>query len=358
MTTLAEFAASHPNARSSATPSASLSAPGCPLPALSPIFSLLAFLFCTLQCALTSTVSLQGGFGYPAALNAAGQPVDPGYEVSIGTFVDGFDPAANPSDLAALLANWRPYGFTITREIFGSPGSFFFEHVNNDPFFAGKRIHLFLTRTKDLAAPRPDGSNVLDYGVFTSTAVRTDKTTEWSFPPVGPEIQPPSDLRQLNTSQIDSSLWGTLDSGSPTLAWKSGTSSEPTAWDDWVRSVFGENTDPSTIDPDAVTGSSGMKNFVAFALATNPVAPAAPAYETSTHSDGRIGIRFTRTKPDISGYLAEPEASTDLSDWTLPLEVSVTTEENSSTEDVEAYPLPGSAPDKAFFRIRVEPFQN
>jgi hypothetical protein len=312
-----------------------------------------------LLCAATvhaSTVSLQGGFGYPAALTAEGQPAEPGCQVAIGTFMDGFDPAAHASDLPALLAAWRPYGITTTREIFGTAGSFFIEHVNNDPFFAGKPIHLLLTRTSDFASPAPDGSNVTDYGIFTSTATPADKMNEWSFPPVGPDVQPPADLRQINSSQINSSLWGALDTGSPTLAWKTNSSTEPTAWNDWVHSVFGENTDPSTIDPDAVSGSSGLKNFVAFALATNPVTPAAPAYETSTHSDGRIGIRFTRTKPSLSGYLAQPQASTDLADWTLPLqEILTATDESSPTEDVEAYLPPGTAPEKAFFRIQVSP---
>ena len=355
MTIHAASAILKPNVRSSSIHPSVSSGPPRWMPATQR--SLLVFSLSLLLCASAhaSTVSLQGGFGYPAALDATGKPVDAGYEVAIGTFSDGFDPAANAADLPALLANWRPYGITTTREIFGTPGSFYFERVNNDPFFPGKRIYLLLTRTRDLASPAPDASNVTDYGIFTSLATPADLASTWTFPLVGPEVQPPADLRQLNTSQIDSSLFGAIDTGSPTLAWKTGTSTEPTAWDDWVRSVFGENTDPSTIDPDAVSGSSGLKNFVAFALATNPVAPAAPAYETSTHSDGRIGIRFTRTKPDISGYLAEPEASTDLSDWTLTLEVSVTTEENSSTEDVEAYPLPGSAPDKAFFRIQVKP---
>lgn len=305
--------------------------------------------------AFASTVSIQGGFGYPAALDASGNPVDAGYEVAIGTFEDGFDPAANAADLPALLAAWRPYGITTTREIFGTPGSFYFERVNNDPSFAGKRIYLLLTRTNNLASPAPDASNVTDYGIFTSLATPADSSSTWTFPAVGPEVQPPADLRQLNTSQIDSSLFGALDAGSPTLAWKTGTSTEPSAWDDWVRSVFGENADPSSIDPDAVSGSSGLKNFVAFALATNPVAPAAPAYETTTHpADGRIGIRFTRTKSEVSGYSAEPEASTDLSDWTLTLEKTITPE-TETTESVAAYLPIGSDQSKAFFRIQVQP---
>ena len=306
-----------------------------------------------------STVSIQGGFGYSPTLDATGQPIDPGYQVSIGTFADGFDPAANPSDLPALLAHWIPYGSTTTREIFGQPGSFYFSLTNNDAAFPRKRIHLLFTRTRDLAPPAPDASNVTDYGVFTSAATPADITAKWLFPEIGPDVQPPADLRQLNTDQIDTSLWGTLDSGSPTLAWISSSSQEPDAWQDWVRSVFGENADPATIDPLAVSGSTGLQNFVAFALATNPVSPTAPAFETATHrQDGRIGIRFTRTKPEFSGYLATPEASTDLADWTsLPLEEITTSEEGSPTEDVEAYLLPGTPPDKAFFRIRVEPAQ-
>jgi hypothetical protein len=332
-----------------------------PPPSVFRLSSISVFAFFVLyaaQTATASTVSIQGGFGYPAAIDATGQPVEAGYEVAIGTFPDGFVPADHAADLPALLAAWRPYGITTTREIFGTPGSFYLAHVNNDPFFAGKRIYLLLTRTNNHASPASDASNVTDYGVFTSLATPADSASTWTFPLVGPEVQPPADLRQLNTSQIDSSLFGALDTGSPTLAWKAGSSTDPSAWDNWVRSVFGENTDPSSIDPDAVTGSSGLKNFVAFALATNPVAPAAPAYETTTHpEDGRIGIRFTRKKAKVSGYTAEPEASTDLSDWTLALDKTIKPE-SDTTESITAYLPAGSTSDKAFFRIQVEPIQN
>lgn len=364
MTTQADFAASHPNARS-LSPRSTLFPVHRPRPRhriRTALQRLAVSIFSLLLCSAAihaSTVSIQGGFGYPAALDATGKPVDAGYEVAIGTFADGFDPAANAADLPALLAAWRPYGITTTREIFGTPGSFYFERVNRDPFFAGKRIYLFLTRTKNFASPAPDASNVTDYGVFTSLATPADLASTWTFPLVGPEVQPPADLRQLDTSQIDSSLFGALDTGSPTLAWKTGTSGESTAWDDWVRSVFEENTDPSSIDPDAVSGSSGLKNFVAFALATNPVAPATPAYETTTHADGRIGIRFTRTKPEVSGYTAEPQISTDLSVWELiPRQDQIVTPRTDTTEEVEAYLPAGAATDRAFFRIQVEPVRN
>ena len=299
--------------------------------------------------AQASTVVLQGGFGYPATNAATGGAIDPGFEVSVGAFDDGFDPTAAPSDLPALLAAWNEYAKTTTAVIDGVAGSFYLKHINNDPAFAGKKIHLFFTRTTDLASPAANGSNVTDYGVFTRSA-----DAAWTFPAVGPDILPPADLVQINTAQIDSALWGAADTSALTLAFKAGTNNSAAAWNDWVASVFGQNTDPSTIDPNAVSGSTGLQNFVAFALNTNPVAPTAPAYTTITDdSTGRIGIEFTRTKS--SGYSATAQASLNLSTWDLPLTEQIVAD-TTDTETVRAFPVfpEGTDTAKAFFRIQVQ----
>lgn len=297
----------------------------------------------------SSTVVLQGGFGYPATNAATGGAIGSGFEVSVGAFDAGFDPTAAPSDLPGLLAAWNEYAKTTTAVIDGVAGSFYLKHINNDPAFAGKKIHLFFTRTTDLASPAADGSNVTDYGVFTRVV-----DAAWTFPAVGSDVMPPADLVQLNTAQIDSALWGAADTSAVSLAFKSGTNNSAAAWNDWVASVFGQNTDPSTIDPNAVSGSTGLQNFVAFALNTNPVAPTAPAYTTITDdSTGRIGIEFTRTKS--SGYSATAQASLNLSTWDLPLTEQIVAD-TTDTETVRAFPVfpDGTDTAKAFFRIQVQ----
>lgn len=300
--------------------------------------------------ASASTVVLQGGFGYPAGASAAGQALQSGFEVSVGCFAPGFDPSATASDFPALRANWIEYAKTTTATIDGVAGSFYLKHINNDPAFAGKRVHLFITRTSDFASPAADGSNVTDYGIFTST------DSSWTFPAVGSEVMPPADLIQINTAQIDSAHWGAADASSVTLAFKTGTNQSNSAWNDWVTSVFGQSTDPSTIDPNAVSGSSGLKNFVAFALNANPTLPTAPPFTTVTSDDGRIGIEFTRKKASVSGYSATAQASLNLSAWDLPTTETLTAS-TADTETVRAFPVFANGTDssKAFFRIQVAP---
>ncbi|MEI8293698.1 MAG: hypothetical protein WCG66_06855 [bacterium] len=307
-------------------------------------------IFATPRAAQASTVVLQGGFGYPATHSADGAVMDPGFEVSVGTFASGFDPATAPSDLPALLAAWQEYGKTATATIDGVPGSFYLKHINNTPAFAGKKIYLLLTRTTNHASPAADGSNVTDYGVFSSSQAA------WTFPLVGEDILPPRDLTQLNTAQIDSAHWGAADASSVTLAFKTGTNQSNSAWNDWVASVFGQSTDPSTIDPNAVSGSSGLKNFVAFALNANPTLPSAPPFTTVTGGDGRIGIEFTRKKASASGYSATAQASLNLSTWDLPTTETIIAS-TSDTETVRVFPAfpDGTDSSKAFFRIKVAP---
>jgi hypothetical protein len=118
--------------------------------------------------AQASTVVLQGGFGYPVTKAATGGAIDPGFEVSVGAFDAGFDPTAAPSDLPALLAAWNEYAKTTTAVIDGVAGSFYLKHINNDPAFAGKKIHLFFTRTKSSG--------------YSATAQASTARSNWDFP--------------------------------------------------------------------------------------------------------------------------------------------------------------------------------
>ncbi|NDG72732.1 MAG: DUF1588 domain-containing protein [Proteobacteria bacterium] len=157
----------------------------------------------------------------------------------VGTFADGFDPAAAPSDLPALLAAWTEYAKTTTAVIDGVPGSFYLKHINNTPAFAGKKIYLFLTRTSDHASPAADASNVTDYGVFSSSQAA------WTFPAIGEDVLPPLDLTQLNTAQIDSALWGAVDPSALALAFKAGTNTSPVIRGNWVlKNIVGRPVKP------------------------------------------------------------------------------------------------------------------
>ena len=338
-------------------------------PSRLPISYLLAAIFCAVLCAAHATsITLQGGFGYPNAKDSSGTPLAPGHKVSIGTFADGFDPAAHASDLPALLAAWRQFHFTTTDTIDGDPGSFWLKHASptgnatvtlpdgtsSEFSFPGKKIYLLLTRTDAAhSEPAADGSNVRDFAIFTAPA--------WTFPaPASESNLPPGDLINLNTSQITTAIAGAADpaTGTFTLAFYSadpapgdGDSGEtPTAFDQWLTATFGENC---TVTADCTVGPAGLTALATYALASSPEATA-PPYTTVTDETGRIGIQFDRKLN--SGFLTRAQFSPDLVNWVNMVTESIISS-TDDTETVRAFPeFPeGSDTSKAFFRIRVEP---
>jgi hypothetical protein len=337
---------------------------------------LLAALLLSVSCvaAHATSITIQGGFGYPNAKDSAGRPLAAGHKVSIGTFVEGFDPAAHASDLPALLANWREFHFTTTESIDGEPGSFWLKHTSPDGTnaegfdFRDKKIHLLLTRTDAAySEPAADGSNVRDYAVFTSD------DPAWTFrQPASEGNPPPGDLSNLNTTQITTAFAGTADpaSGLFALAFYSADPepdpeldpenpgdppTQASAFDQWVATTFGLN---ATISPDDQVGPSGLTALATFALDSSPDATA-PPYEL-IRVDDRLGIQFTR-KTTASGFETTAQACLDLSSWALEIEENIiATDLAAGTETVQAFPVfPAEADQsKAFFRIRVEPIAN
>jgi hypothetical protein len=339
-------------------------------PSRLPISYLLAPIFCAVLCAAHATsITLQGGFGYPNAKDSSGTPLAPGHKVSIGTFADGFDPAAHASDLPALLAAWRQFHFTTTDTIDGDPGSFWLKHASptgnatvtlpdgtsSEFSFPGKKIYLLLTRTDAAySEPAADGSNVRDFAIFTAPS--------WTFPaPASESNLPPGDLRNLNTSQINTALAGTADPSTGVFALTSYSSdpSDPStgsAFDQWLAATFGQN---STITADSVVGPAGLSALATFALNSAPDSTAPPYTTVSDEATGRIGIEFTRKKPAVSGFATHAQACTTLSSWALDVDELVIAE-TETIETVRAFPVfpEGTDTSKAFFRIRVEPAGN
>jgi hypothetical protein len=275
---------------------------------------------------LATSVTLQGGFGYPNAKDSSGTPLEAGHKVAIGTFVDGFDPSADSTDLPTLLANWREFHFTTTETIDGDDGSFWLKHSS------------------------VDGSNVVDFAIFTSD----DPAWIFRSPPSERNL-PPGDLSSLNTAQIDLAIAGTADPATGTFALASYSPvGGASAFDQWVDATFG---DGATIAPEDEVGSYGLAALAVFALDSDPNATA-PPYTTITGEDGRIGIEFTRKKASVSGYNTFAQACQTLSSWSMTVTESLVSE-TDTTETIHAFPEFGEADDtsKAFFRIRVEPVE-
>jgi hypothetical protein len=339
-----------------------------PIPSQSRKFALRRFalalaLLLSLPLGLQATsITLQGGFGYPAAKAPDGSPLEPGHKVSIGTFPDGFDPAAHASDLPALLANWQQFHFGSTDTIDGDPGSFWLKHssptgTNLLGFsFPGKKIYLLLTRTTDgNPEPAADASNVRDFALFTSNH------TSWTFPSPPSETNlPPGDIRNLNTSQITTAIAGTADPDTALFSLVSYSSPEnptdpgqtPSAFNQWLAATFPDRPD---LTADSTVGPAGLSALATFALAADPAATA-PPYTTVTDENGRIGIEFTRKTESASGFRTFAQYSHDLVGWE-PMVNEVPLSSSDASETLRAFLPEGSDTSKAFFRIRVEPIQ-
>jgi hypothetical protein len=132
---------------------------------------LLSLLLLTPLCAVAqSTVNWSAGPGQRDVRLPSGQPVFIG-TASIGAF-DG--------------DGWREYGITDVREIFGELGRFAGTASMSDSFFTGEQIYL-----------RIDSGST--GGLYTSTS-------GWVFP--DPYAIPPNNTLSINTSQIDTALYG------------------------------------------------------------------------------------------------------------------------------------------------------
>jgi hypothetical protein len=331
------------------------------------LFSVSAFaLFAFCLSATATSITLQGGFGYPKATAPDGSALADGHKVSIGTFADGFLTANGTlpegTTLPQILANWKQFHFTTTATLLDDPGSFWLKHssptgTNPEGFsFPGKKIYLLLTRTDAAySEPAADGSNVRDYALFTSA------DPAWTFrsPPSETNL-PPGDLSSINTSQITTALVGIADPAAGAFALTTYSSGNPgdggttaSAFDQWITATFGENSGHTA---DSIVGPAGLTALATYALASTPQATV-PPYTTITDENGRIGIEYTRTiDPALHTHA---QACTNLSSWALPVTESIVSS-TETTETVRAFPdFPeGSDQSKAFFRIRVEPAGN
>jgi hypothetical protein len=82
---------------------------------------------------------------------------------------------------------WHQYGITDIREIFGEPARFAGTAHSTDPIFAGQQIFM-----------RVDAG--FTGGLYTSSHA------DWIFPE--PFAVPPGNVTSVNTSQIDSAVYG------------------------------------------------------------------------------------------------------------------------------------------------------
>jgi hypothetical protein len=159
--------------------------------------------------ALVSNLVAQSQVNYSAAPGQRsvhtldGAAVADGNTVWIGAFNSGFSVGAFANRPQDLLANWREFGSTTISTIATQPGRFTGSASSFDAFFPNKQIYLWIFSTIDGGAPDTvDFSNVDEYGLFSANLAN------WTFSP----DPPPSNLRTINSSQVNQNLFGSADS--------------------------------------------------------------------------------------------------------------------------------------------------
>ncbi len=166
------------------------------------------------QAAQNAEVFYSGNAGESNAVVSAGQPVPDGNTVEIGYFTSGFNPTNNANSLLTLGAAWHEFGSAniSTFAPSGPPvgGRFLGDSITTDPSFQGNKIYLWIFETSGNGAPAADFSNVLEYGLYSSSS------NNWVFPPIGtPGL---GNQQILSSNQIDTFLFGdgiTSGSGDP-----------------------------------------------------------------------------------------------------------------------------------------------
>lgn len=323
------------------------------------LFFMTFILAISLQAESRSTVIYMGGIDRSPVHTASGEPLANGYTVSIGSFEDDFDPAAHTADVAALLEHWHAYDQTEIQRIDDVAGSFTKQGFSEDPFFTGKPIFLMVSRTSDGQAPFLDGSNVLDYGLFTSSV------SSWTFPTPG--AMPPLESTLIHTDQIDTALWGNVSGEAHMLALKSGVETPAITWQDWLDRVFPDDADSAERSREADPAGTGMVNLLNYALNRDPYDTDAP-YSLGVElaqplaqiaglgkvdgSAAVLTLTYTRMKENISGVRTIAQYTSDLSEeasWHTATETIISSDHE--TETVKA--IASLAEGAAFFRIHA-----
>lgn len=161
------------------------------------------------------TVTSSGATSNRNVINAAGTAYN-GAIVLVGWFDDGFDVAANATNLSALngafnrLGSVAPYtdrtANDTTRNIFGLNGRFSVSTLSTSADSDGKKAYWMIFRTTGNAALDFSGStNIVEYGIFSSSL------SNWSF--VNFANIPPANTQTISSAQVDQAFFGSIVGG-------------------------------------------------------------------------------------------------------------------------------------------------
>lgn len=326
------------------------------------------------------TVFYLGGKGQAALRSSAGFPLPNDVTVQIGVITDDLaDVSQLAADPAVLQANWTAVGTTATRRLASDYGSFADRAMWDDAALTGKKLYLLVIRTDDGQMPAQDWSNVIEYGLYSSTQVN------WLMPDT--YARPPQNLTQINSTQVDEAFYGQVSDSALVLSPIANatetqlaaiSSGDPLASDsttgDTTGDTFGTDTgdDSDTNEhpgnrpfdfvgkPNEDDDNDGISNIVEWALNKSSNQANGNAFQLKVgkrhKTDGSeemdsVSVVFTR-RTGHAWLRVSAEATYDFQSWDAPVTETILSR-SSGFETVEAS-VPAAGQQQAFIRIKVE----
>ncbi len=251
--------------------------------------------------AMTVDFTAQPGQRYVA--NASSVAVPAGAFVWVGAIMDDAQVSAGIS-YVTLRSLWLPFASTLTRTLGGEAGRFSASISRDEPDLSLRKIYLFVQQTTDNLAPAIDGSNVSQWGLFSSTQA------PWRFP--DNNNLPPGNATLITSSQVNQVWMGSITTSTLQLALQPTPASAYAAWAA-VAFAGNPNTDASAqADPDG----DGISNALECLFGTLPLTSNAPVYRLEQAGSG-VTFRYPRNAALPAGY-ERLEISSTLSGWTSP----------------------------------------
>jgi hypothetical protein len=280
------------------------------------------------------TVDFTAQPGQRSVANASGSAVPAGTFVWVGAVADDAQIVTSLS-YATLRSLWLPFASTLTRTLGGEAGRFSASISGDEPDLSLRKIYLLVQQTTDGLAPTVDGSNVSQWGLYSSSL------NAWRFP--DNDNLPPGNATLITSSQVNQVWMGSITTNTLQLAL------QPTpaaAYAAWVSVAFAAypNADASAQgDPD----HDGLSNALECLFDTLPMTSNASVYRLVKESVG-VTFRFPRNTSLPAGY-ERLEISTTLTGWAAPAAAQFT-RSAVGNEVLFSFPLADNG-SRLFFRL-------
>jgi hypothetical protein len=266
-----------------------------------------------------------------------------GSEIRVGVLPDNFNFAQFAANPAEVGKAWKTLGTSASRALFGQPGRFAASVEISEQSLAGRRLYIWILRSKDGQSIRSD------YGNVSAHALLTSSQPNWLLP--SPETLPPNNTTLLALGEAEQIFVGVKTATSIKLA-NATIESPGLTYDSWALLMIG-NGDRS---PSADIDSDGLVNLLEFVIGGDPLRadtfnPVLVAQTVDDKTYLEMSFVLPRNRLGVSWVV---EASGDLKTWSVVSNVTITDQGDGTNLVVARDSVAAEdAESKRFMRIHV-----